>query len=126
MEGYYFVLGKKGEGTNRFMETFEAAKRDLGIDALRDHVYQRLNNLEDSIIDDFYVPMAKQMIREFLKQNTDAKTSEVTDIFYINGHSQFLCSASHKAFSELQKSAEIIATSHGSGHQRTWRLKEEH
>ena len=127
MKDYYFVLGKEGDATNRFKETFEAAKRDLGINELdhyKDILFKRLNDLEDALVEEIFVPIAKDIIKKYLKEKTDAKTREITDSFYGKNYSNFQFAAMHKAFNRLEKSGEIIATSHGRGKQRTWKLKE--
>ena len=127
MKDYYFLLGKEGDSTNRFKETFDAAKRDLGINELdhyKDILFTRVNTLEDSLINEVFIPIAKGMIRNFLRENPDARTGQVTDNFYGKKHSQFLVNALDKAFSLLEQTGEIIATSHGKGKQRTWKLKE--
>ena len=127
MKDYYFVLGKEGDATNRFKETFEAAKRDLGINELERYknvLFTRINTLEDSLIDDIFIPLAKDIIKNFLMENPDARTSQITDSFYGKGYSNLLTIALNRAFNLLEQTGEIIATSHGRGKQRTWKLKE--
>jgi hypothetical protein len=126
MEDYYFLLGKEGN-TTRFKESFEDAKRDLGINELEHYnniLFKRINNLEDSVINDIFLEKAKEIIKKFLRDNPDVQTGQITNSFYGKGYSNFLKIALDRAFNLLEATGEIVATSQGRGKQRTWRIKE--
>jgi len=131
------LLIRRSDG-QRFAMTFENLKQTLGICKLeklltdhirwagaqtcqrqRDILFQQIDRLTKDIID-VETPRMKLKILSLLKDNPDMRTRQITE--KTPWKNKILWGAFERAFKELQDAGEIIATSHGQGHNRTWRV----
>lgn len=111
--------------------TYEGLKQALGVCALdkrEDHrfnvLWERMKLLEEEL-EEIYLPQMRERILEFVRKNPDVPTREFTfQIWRKVCNSRARRGAYYKAFTELEESGAIVSTSHGSGQNRTWRLKE--
>lgn len=124
------LLGSDGK---EYAITFDALKQDLGIckalekidhrfkwaENQRDVLFQQIHRLTQDIID-VETPRMKGLILSLLKDNPDIRTRQITE--KTPWQNKILWGAFERAFKELQDSGEIIGTSHGQGHNRTWRM----
>lgn len=123
-----------GSDGNDYVTTFEGLKQDLGIckalkeieekfrwaDNQRQVLFQRIDRLTKDLID-LTTPSMKTKIISLLAVHPDMRTRQITE--KTPWQNKILWEAFNKAFKELQDSGEIIGTSHGAGHNRTWRIK---
>lgn len=82
-------------------------------------LFQRIDRLTNDIID-VETPRMKLKILSLLTDNPDMRTRQITE--KTPWQNKILWGAFERAFKELQDEGEIIATSHGQGHNRTWRV----
>ena len=80
-----------------------------------------LNKLRDSMLAEILIPKAKIAILEFLKENPNVGTRSFYHKAWLSGERR---NAWYYAKQELEAEGKIIATSHGSGKDRTWNIKE--
>lgn len=116
-----------------YVQTYEGLKQELGIckaleeiklkfkwaQQQRDVLFQQIDRLTKDMID-VETPRMKVLILSLLKDNPDMRTRQITE--KTPWRNKILWGAFNKAFKELQDSGEIIGTSHGAGHNRTWRI----
>ena len=122
-----------GSDGKEYVTTYEDLKQELGIcKALKEIeekfrwaenqrlvLFQKIDRLTNDIID-VETPRMKLKILSLLKDNPDMRTRQITE--KTPWRNKILWGAFQKAFKELQDEGEIIATSHGQGHNRTWRV----
>lgn len=125
----------KGSDGKEYVTTFEGLKQDLGIckalkeieekfrwaDNQRQVLFQRIDRLTNDLID-LIIPSMKTKIYSLLAVHPDMRTRQITE--KTPWGNKILWGAFQKAFKELQDKGSIIGTSHGAGHNRTWRIKE--
>ena len=121
IDAYYFLLCKK-DSQKQFMETFEDAKKHLGIEDLDSRVSYAINKLMELMdeIDKLLKPQACEFVLNLIRENPNINTRKLTDYFMGKGR---LTNALYHAFDDLQESGKIVSESHGKGHPRTWRLR---
>lgn len=85
----------------------------------RDILFQQIDRLTKDIID-VETPRMKLKILSLLTDNPDMRTRQITE--KTPWKNQILWGAFNKAFKDLQDEGAIIGTSHGAGHNRTWRI----
>lgn len=128
-----FKIRLEGSDGKVYVETYQSLKQRLGICKLqdllskkanwaqkeRDVLFQQIDRLTNDIIDT-ELPRMKWKIMDLLKENPDIRTRQITE--KTPWQNKILWRAFQRAFKELQDAGEIIGTSHGAGHNRTWRV----
>lgn len=122
-----------GSDGKEYFTTFDNMKQELGIckaleeiaqkfrwaENQRNILFQRVDRLTRDIID-LETPRMKLKILSLLIDNPDITTRQINK--WTPWQNEILWGAFQRAFKELQDDGEIIATSHGQGHNRTWRV----
>lgn len=128
-----YKIRLQGSDGKEYITTYDDLKQDLGIcKALeeirqnskwaqhqRDVLFRQIDRLTKDIID-VETPRMKGLILGLLTDNPDMRTRQITE--KTPWQNKILWGAFERAFKELQESGEIIGTSHGAGHNRTWRI----
>jgi len=111
----------QGDDSKEYVISYADLRRKLNIDDRIDFILKRLLALEDEFVDSLELK-AEQEILNLIKKNPNIRTGELTDYFTVANH--FMHLAFWHAWDKLKESGRIIATSHGQGHHRTWKIKE--
>ena len=93
----------------------------LGWNKVTKSLREDVTKLRDSMLAEILIPKAKIAILEFLKENPNVGTGSFHHQAWLSGERS---NAWYYAKQELEAEGKIIATSHGSGKDRTWNIKE--
>ena len=121
MEYKVRLIGSDGK---EYTITYEGLKEVLGIERLNgsiDFLYKKREQIEDVLLNNLLIPRMEKAIVNLVQDNPEIKTREINGkcpTNYLEGY------AWYKAFEKLENEKQILATSHGSGHDRTWRVNE--
>lgn len=120
------LVGKDGK---EYHGNFDWLRDELGINNVRDYLagrigtlFERLIELEEYHVNHILQPEMEANILSLLKENPELKTREINQK---SPNNRLEMHAWYFAFKNLEQNGRIIPTSHGQGHNRTWRVKEE-
>jgi len=111
----------QGDDGKEYVISYRDLRAKLGVDESIDFWTQRILKIEDEIVNSLE-PKAQEQILKIIEENPNIRTGDLTDHFTVANRLMHL--AFWHAWDKLQKSGEIVATSHGAGHHRTWNIKE--
>ena len=124
-----FKVVLRGSDGKDYVISYEMLRDRLGVDAVRDYlagriktVFERLYAIEEHYVKHILQPQMEVNILALLKDTPELRTGEISQK---SPNNRLDMCAWYHAFEKLEHEGKIVPTSHGQGHDRTWRVKEE-
>lgn len=107
------------KGLQEQLEATRDSMERIGWNQVTRSLREDVNQVRDEIVE-FLIPLLKEKIVSFLKENPDVKTRN-----FKPNESGLKRIAWFYAKDELEKEGVLISTSHGKGRNRTWNLNQQ-
>lgn len=97
-----------------------------GWNPVTERLRKDLERLEEELQTLIFIPKMKKKILFFLKENPDSTEKAMKEILAMPELNIYLLWVSfYYAWKALMLERQIVGTSHGKGHSRTWRVSED-